>query len=208
MMYYIIFALQLLFAGAIIWRMRQRSGQPAGCLAGGYIILVVVVLTSLMLGLGYFITNEMFDMILEDSQGSLSTAPLENWIMGGGLCILMLLMVAGTCSAVGFAFTGSHPKFCKTIWKALASIIFLPLVVLFIASISFGCAFVICMRLISPEFDDMGWGWLILLLIFCVVTLLASAGMISFILELNGNKLKEYNPEDKDRIYRRKEMKR
>lgn len=197
MKYYIIFALQLLLASLIVWRMRQHNGQPAGCLAIGYIILIIVVVTGIMMGAGYFAANEIVDII----RGSQSAITAADWAITGGLCILTLVIVAGICSAVGFAFTGHHPDFCKEIWKTLASIIFLPLVVFILAGISFGCAFIISMRIASPMFDDMGWGWLILPLIFGVATLFASAGMIAFLLEQSSKKLKEYDQDNKNRSY-------
>lgn len=204
MNYYLIFAVQLLLSGLVIWRMRQRSSQPVGCLVGGFVVLWIVALTSVMLVLVKAIFEEgLFHFIQENSQESLGAIAPGNWVMAGMVCLIVILMAAGTCSLVGFAITGHHPKFCRMVWKTLAGILLLPVVSLGLLAASFGCAYVICMRIASPMFDDMGWGWLLLLAFFSLMSMLGFVGLVACMLELNGNKLKEYDFGDKDRSFRR-----
>ena len=65
-----------------------------------------------------------------------------------------------------------------------------------------GFAYIICMRFASPMFDDIGWGWMLLLLFFCVMCLLGFSGFVVYLLEMNSEKLKEYDEKDSRRSFR------
>lgn len=204
MTYYTLFALQLLLAGLLVWRMRQNSGQPVGCLAGGVVTIVVVVLTSFLFFLGQAIWSEgPIAEVLADSRGSLAAVSPAQWLMVGFLCLMLLLMAAATCSLVGFAFTGHHPEFCKRIWKTLASVLLLPVVALVLLAGTFGFAFIVSMRIASPIFDDIGWGWMLLLIVFSAICLLGFVGFVVVMLDMNANNLKTYDSENGDRSFRR-----
>lgn len=204
MNWYLIFAAQLLLAGLVVWRMRQRSEQPVGCLAGGFVVLWIIILTSMMFVLAHAIFQEgLLADVLHDGRGSLAAVSPGDWALSGMVCLMLVLMAAGTCSLAGFAITGHHPKFCRTVWKTLTGVLLLPVVSLGLLAASFGCAFVVCMRIASPMFDDVGWGWLLLLIFFSGMSMLGFVGLVVCMLELNGDKLKEYNPGNKDRSYRR-----
>lgn len=204
MTYYTLFALQLLLAGLLVWRMRQNSGQPVGCLAGGVVAIVVVVLTSFLFFLGQAVLSEgLIAEVLADSRGSLAAVSPAQWLMVGFLGLILLLMAAGTCSLVGFAFTGHHPEFCKKIWKTLAGVLLLPVVALALLAGAFGFAFIVSMRIASPMFDDIGWGWMLLLVVFSAICLLGFVGFVVVMLDINANNLKTYVFENRDRSFRR-----
>lgn len=65
---------------------------------------------------------------------------------------------------------------------------------------------IICMRFASPMFDDIGWGWMLLLLFFSVMCLLGFSGFVVYLLEMNSEKLKEYDEKDSRRSFRPVDM--
>lgn len=204
---YILIVLQVLITGLIIWRRKQDSKEPLGCLAAGFIFMIVFVLTTVLFSLGHLIINEgLFANIFAESRGSLAAASPVEWLMAGFICLIMILVSATVCSLTGYAVTGRHPKFCKLIWKTLAVILLLPIVALGILVAAFGFAYIICMRFASPMFDDIGWGWMLLLLFFCVMCLLGFSGFVVYLLEMNGEKLKEYDEKDNRRSFRPVDM--
>ena len=124
---YILIVLQILITGLIIWRRKQDSKEPSGCLAAGVIFMIVFALTTALFSLGHLIINEgLFANIFAESRGSLAAASPMEWLMAGFICLIMMLVSATVCSLAGYAVTGRHPKFCKLIWKTLAVILLLP----------------------------------------------------------------------------------
>ena len=158
---YILIVLQILITGLIIWRRKQDSKEPSGCLAAGVIFMIVFALTTALFSLGHLIINEgLFANIFAESRGSLAAASPMEWLMAGFICLIMMLVSATVCSLAGYAVTGRHPKFCKLIWKTLAIILLFPVMALGILVAAFGFAYIICMRFASPMFDNIGWGWM------------------------------------------------
>ena len=51
-------------------------------------------------------------------------------------------------------------------------------------------------------FDNIGWGWMLLILFFCVMCLLGFPGFVVYMLEMNSEKLKEYDEKDSRRSFR------
>ena len=49
---YILIVLQILITGLIIWRRKQDSKEPSGCLAAGVIFMIVFALTTALFSLG------------------------------------------------------------------------------------------------------------------------------------------------------------
>ena len=197
---YILIVLQILITGLIIWRRKQDSKEPLGCLAAGFIFMIVFALTTALFSLGHLIINEgLFANIFAESRGSLAAAsPME--------CLIMMLVSATVCSLAGYAVTGRHPKFCKLIWKTLAIILLFPVMALGILVAAFGFAYIICMRFASPMFDNIGWGWMLLLLFFSVMCLLGFSGFVVYLLEMNSEKLKKYDEKDSRRSFRPVDM--
>ena len=186
---YILIVLQILITGLIIWRRKQDSKEPSGCLAAGVIFMIVFALTTALFSLGHLIINEgLFANIFAESRGSLAAASLMEWLMAG------------------YAVTGRHPKFCKLIWKTLAIILLFPVMALGILVAAFGFAYIICMRFASPMFDNIGWGWMLLLLFFSVMCLLGFSGFVVYLLEMNSEKLKKYDEKDSRRSFRPVDM--
>lgn len=144
--------------------------------------------------------------IFAESRGSLAAASPVEWLMAGFICLIMILVSATVCSLAGYAVTGRHPKFCKLIWKTLAIILLFPVMALGILVAAFGFAYVICMRFASPMFDDIGWGWMLLLLFFSVMCLLGFSGFVVYLLEMNSEKLKKYDEKDSRRSFRPVDM--
>jgi len=200
---YILIVLQILITGLIIWRRKQDSKGPLGCLAVGFIFMIVFALTTVLFSLGHLIINEgLFANIFAESRGSLAAASPVEWLMAGFIGLIIVLASAAVCSFTGYAVTGRHPKFCKQIWKTLAGILLLPIVALGLLAATFGFTYIICMRFASSMFDDIGWGWMLLLFLFCGMCLLGFSGFVSFLLEMNGDKLKEYDVKDSKRSFR------
>jgi len=128
---YILIVLQILITGLIIRRRKQGSKEPSGCLAAGFIFMIVFALTTVLFSLGHLIINEgLFTNIFAESRGSLAAASPEEWLMAGFICLIMILVSATVCSLAGYAVTGRHPKFCKLIWKTLAIILLFPIMAL------------------------------------------------------------------------------
>lgn len=116
---YILIVLQILITGLIIWRRKQDSKEPSGCLAAGVIFMIVFALTTALFSLGHLIINEgLFANIFAESRGSLAAASPMEWLMAGFICLIMMLVSATVCSLAGYAVTGRHPKFCKQIGRA------------------------------------------------------------------------------------------
>ncbi len=204
---YILIIFQVLISGLVIWRRKQDSKEPLGCLAAGFIIMIVFALTTVLYSLGHLIINKgLFADIFAESRGALVAASPAEWLMAGFISLIMILVSATVCSLVGYAVTGHHPKFCKLIWKTLAGILLLPIMALGTLAATFGFAYIICMRFASPMFDDIGWGWMLLLLFFCAMCLLGFSGFVAFLLEMNGEKLKEYDEKDSRRFFRPVDM--
>lgn len=196
---YILIVLQILITGLIIWRRKQDSKEPSGCLAAGVIFMIVFALTTALFSLGHLIINEgLFANIFAESRGSLAAASPVEWLMAGFICLIMILVSATVCSLAGYAVTGRHPKFCKLIWKTLAIILLFPVMALGILVAAFGFA--------SPMFDDIGWGWMLLLLFFSVMCLLGFSGFVVYLLEMNSEKLKKYDEKDSRRSFRPVDM--
>ena len=204
---YILIVLQVLLSGLIIWRRKQDSKEPSGCLAAGVIFMIVFALTTALFSLGHLIINEgLFANIFAESRGSLAAASPMEWLMAGFICLIMMLVSATVCSLAGYAVTGRHPKFCKLIWKTLAIILLFPVMALGILVAAFGFAYIICMRFASPMFDNIGWGWMLLLLFFSVMCLLGFSGFVVYLLEMNSEKLKKYDEKDSRRSFRPVDM--
>ena len=55
---YILIVLQILITGLIIRRRKQGSKEPSGCLAAGFIFMIVFALTTVLFSLGHLIINE------------------------------------------------------------------------------------------------------------------------------------------------------
>ena len=55
---YILIVLQILITGLIIWRRKQDSKEPSGCLAAGVIFMIVFALTTALFSLGHLIIND------------------------------------------------------------------------------------------------------------------------------------------------------
>lgn len=196
---YILIVLQILITGLIIWRRKQDSKEPSGCLAAGVIFMIVFALTTALFSLGHLIINEgLFANIFAESRGSLAAASPMEWLMAGFICLIMMLVSATVCSLAGYAVTGRHPKFCKLIWKTLAIILLFPVMALGILVAAFGFA--------SPMFDNIGWGWMLLLLFFSVMCLLGFSGFVVYLLEMNSEKLKKYDEKDSRRSFRPVDM--
>ena len=195
---YILIVLQILITGLIIWRRKQDSKEPLGCLAAGFIFMIVFALTTVLF--------RLFANIFAKSRGSLAAASPVEWLMAGFICLIMTLVSATVCSLAGYAVIGRHPKFCKLIWKTLAVILLFPIMALGILVAAFGFAYIICMRFASPMFDDIGWGWMLLLLFFSVMCLLGFSGFVVYLLEMNSEKLKEYDEKDSRRSFRPVDM--
>ena len=180
---YILIVLQILITGLIIWRRKQDSKEPSGCLAAGVIFMIVFALTTALFSLGHLIINEgLFANIFAENRGSLAAASPVEWLMAGFICLIMILVSATVCSLAGYAVIGRHPKFCKLIWKTLAVILLFPIMALGILVAAFGFAYIICMRFASPMFDNIGWGWMLLLLFFSVMCLLGFSGFVVYLL--------------------------
>ena len=200
---YILIVLQVLITGLIIWRRKQDSKEPLGCLAACFIFVIVFALTTVLYSLVYLIFNEgLFANIFAESRGSLAAASSVEWLMAGFICLIMLLVSATVCSLAGYAVTGHHPKFCKMVWKILAIILFFPIMAMGLLAATFGFAYIICMRFASPMFDNVGWGWMLLILFFCVMCLLGFSGFVVYLLEMNSEQLKEYDDKDSRRSFR------
>ena len=67
-------------------------------------------------------------------------------------------------------------------------------------------AYIICMRFASPMFDNIGRGWMLLLLFFSVMCLLGFSGFVVYLLEMNSEKLKKYDEKDSRRSFRPVDM--
>ena len=75
---YILIVLQVLITGLIIWRRKQDSKEPLGCLAAGFIFMIVFALTTALFSLGHLIINEgLFANILQRAEGR--SPPLHQW---------------------------------------------------------------------------------------------------------------------------------
>lgn len=87
---YILIVLQILITGLIIWRRKQDSKEPSGCLAAGVIFMIVFALTTALFSLGHLIINEgLFANIFAESRGSLAAASPMEWLMAGFICLIM-----------------------------------------------------------------------------------------------------------------------
>ena len=96
---YILIVLQILITGLIIWRRKQDSKEPSGCLAAGVIFMIVFALTTALFSLGHLIINEgLFANIFAESRGSLAAASPMEWLMAGFICLIMMLVSATVCS--------------------------------------------------------------------------------------------------------------
>ena len=85
---YILIVLQILIAGLIIWRRKQDSKEPSGCLAAGVIFMIVFALTTALFSLGHLIISEgLFANIFAESRGSLAAASPMEWLMAGFICL-------------------------------------------------------------------------------------------------------------------------
>lgn len=169
--------------------------------------MIVFALTTVLFSLGHLIINEgLFANIFAENRGSLAAASPVEWLMAGFICLIMILVSATVCSLAGYAVIGRHPKFCKLIWKTLAVILLFPIMALGILVAAFGFAYIICMRFASPMFDYISWGWMLLLLFFCVMCLLGFSGFVVYLLEMNSEKLKEYDEKDSRRSFRPVDM--
>lgn len=200
---YILIVLQVLISGLIIWRRKRDSKEPSGCLAAGFIFMIVFAFTTVLYSLGYLIISEgLLAGIFAESRGSLAAASPVEWLMAGFICLIMILVSATVCSLAGYAVTGRHPKFCKMVWKTLVIILMFPIMALGILAAAFGFAYIICMRFATPMFDNIGWGWMLLILFFCVMCLLGFPGFVVYMLEMNSEKLKEYDEKDSRRSFR------
>ncbi len=51
-----------------------------------------------------------------------------------------------------------------------------------------------------------GWGWMLLLLFFSVMCLLGFSGFVVYLLEMNSEKLKKYDEQDRRRSFRPVDM--
>lgn len=99
---YILIVLQILITGLIIWRRKQDSKEPLGCLAAGFIFMIVFALTTVLFSLGHLIINEgLFANIFAKSRGSLAAASPVEWLMAGFICLIMTLVSATVCSLAG-----------------------------------------------------------------------------------------------------------
>ena len=91
---YILIVLQILITVLIIWRRKQDSKEPLGCLAAGFIFMIVFALTTVLFSLGHLIINEgLFANIFAESRGSLAAASPVEWLMSGFICLIMILDV-------------------------------------------------------------------------------------------------------------------
>ena len=204
---YILIVLQVLITGLIIWRRKQDSKEPLGCLAVGLYGSDYQAAPPEAWIKKHLIINEgLFANIFAESRGSLAAASPMEWLMAGFICLIMMLVSATVCSLAGYAVTGRHPKFCKLIWKTLAIILLFPVMALGILVAAFGFAYIICMRFASPMFDNIGWGWMLLLLFFSVMCLLGFSGFVVYLLEMNSEKLKKYDEKDSRRSFRPVDM--
>ena len=123
--------MQVLISGLIIWRRKRDSKEPSGCLAAGFIFMIVFAFTTVLYSLGYLIISEgLLAGIFAESRGSLAAASPVEWLMAGFICLIMILVSATVCSLAGYAVTGRHPKFCKMVWKTLVIILMFPIMAL------------------------------------------------------------------------------
>ena len=204
---YILIVLQILITGLIIWRRKQDSKEPSGCLAAGVIFMIVFALTTALFSLGHLIINEgLFANIFAESRGSLAAASPVEWLMAGFICLIMILVSDRLLFGRLCCHRPFTPNSGKLIWKTLAIILLFPVMALGILVAAFGFAYVICMRFASPMFDDIGWGWMLLLLFFCVMCLLGFSGFVVYLLEMNSEKLKKYDEKDSRRSFRPVDM--
>lgn len=191
----IILILPLLLSGTILWRMRQKKDQ-VGCLLGGYITLLCYVFIIFVISMGQMAIQILSDFIGDSAFRSLWTVSLGDWLLAGGMLLLILLLGAVASSLIGFVITGHHPKICKAIWRMLVSAVLLPLAMLAVMGCSLGCAYVICMRIASSMYDDMAWGWTIALFIISGVTLMAFVAWVNYVLSDHQSKLAVYAEDD------------
>lgn len=201
---YILIVLQVLLSGLIIWRIRQQNHGKAGCFAVFMTIAVVFALTTSLYFLGKSIVFDgLLSDVFADSRGSLAAASPAEWLMAGFLLLMIILIVATVCSMTGFAITGHHPHFCKMVWKTLAGILLLPIIAMALLGISFATAFVVCMRIASPMFDYIGWGWMIMLVLMGIMCLFGFSGFVTLLMNMNRNDIKQYDIENRERTFRR-----
>ena len=195
---------QVLVSGLIIWRRSRNSKEPFGCLVAGGIVMVVFALTTFLYFLGKSVVCDgLLSDVFADSRGSLAAASPVEWLMAGFLLLMIILLSATVCSMVGFAITGHHPHLCKMVWKTLAGMLLVPIIALAVLGCSFGLAYVVCMRIVSPMFDDIGWGWMIMLILMSLMCMLGFAGFVAFLMDLNKGDLKGYDMEKRERTFRR-----
>lgn len=198
---YILIALQMLLSALIIWRVRQNSGNNIGCMPGGLIVIVVVALTTLL----YFLIQALFgdSGTLLDEEGLPPTATPSGWAMLAIFGLFMVGLAGATCSLIGFAITGHHPKFCKMVWKTLAGVLFLPALSLGLLSLALTCAFTACMGLMTLLSANTDWGTIILTAIFSLMSMIGFLGLLILMLDINDGKIEEYTVDSDERSFRR-----
>lgn len=75
---YILIVLQILITGLIIWRRKQDSKEPSGCLAAGVIFMIVFALTTALFSLGHLIImKDCLPISLQRAEGR--SPPLHQW---------------------------------------------------------------------------------------------------------------------------------
>lgn len=149
----------------------------------------------------------LFDSLLTDvfteGNGSLAAASPAEWLMVGFLILITVLLSATVCSLVGYAIKGHLPEFCKTLWLILAKIMLVPIVALALLGFTFTLAYVVCMRFVSNQFDDIGWGWTLLLALMSFLCMLAFSGLATLLMDLNKEDMKEYKSETRGLAFRK-----
>lgn len=198
---YILIALQLLLSALIIWRMRQNLGSNVGCMPGGLIVMVVVALITLL----YFLIQALFgdSGTLLDEEGLPPTATPSGWATLAIFGLFMAGLAATTCSLIGFAITGHHPKFCKMVWKTLAGVLFLPTLSLGFLSLALVCAFSVCMGLMTLLSAHTDWGTIILMAFFSFMCMIGFLGLLILMLDINDGRIEEYTVDSDERSFRR-----
>lgn len=200
---YLLFSFQLLLTVLIIWQRKRQTRQSVGFLTASRIFMIVFVLTSFLFSLGQFALKEQTWALLFPKGFTSWTylSPADLFLIGF-LLLILLLLSAALCSLTGYAITGTHPPLCRKIWRILISGILFPLLILLLLGVSLYFAYIITMRFVSCQFDDMEWWWTIPLGIFCLMCALGFAGIVIRDLQLDCT-FKEYNPNQTGRTFKR-----
>ena len=87
---YILIVLQILITGLIIWRRKQNSKEPLGCLAAGFIFMIVFALTTVLFSHRPSPQILQTDMENTGSNTAASHCGIGNIGCGIGVCLYYL----------------------------------------------------------------------------------------------------------------------